>query len=177
MKRFYLETVLLSFLLVACAGQPASAQSGEPVFIVTTKNTDDQVDIQFDNSAALIDIISPRGIGAATFELESGRMPEQVILQLHLQGLEELRLTSLQTSIAASVSNSDPSEVRQRIAAASIDTPILPGEPLWMEVEIVSKRAVKMLPLEEGYFEVTVPKEFLQKAGNSFEVKWIDFHR
>lgn len=177
MKRLYLETFLLSVLLVSCAGQPASAQSGEPVFVVTAKNTDDQISIQFDNSAALIDIISPSGIGAATFELESGSMPEQVVLRLHLQGLEEIRLTSSQTSIAASVSNSDPSEVHQRIAAASINTPILPGQPLWMEIEIVSEQAVETLPLEEGYFEVTVPRDFLQKAGNSFEAEWIDFHR
>jgi hypothetical protein len=177
MKRIYVEAIVVSFLLVSCAGGPASAQSGGPVFVVTAKNTDDQISIQFDNSAALIDIISPSGIGEAVFELESGSMPEQVILRLHLRGLEEFRLTSIQTSIAASVSNSDPSEVHQRIAAASIDTPILQGEPLWMEIEIVSERAVEMLPLEEGYFEVTVPRDFLRKAGISFEVKWIDFHR
>ena len=177
MKRFYIETILLSFLLVSCAGVPASAQSGEPDFIVTPKNKDDRVNIQHQNGTTLIDVESPTGIGSAKFELESGNMPEQVVLRLHLQGLEEIRLTSSQTSIAASVSNSDPSQVHQRIAAASINTPILPGQPLWMEIEIVSEQAVETLPLEEGYFEVTVPRDFLQKAGNSFEAEWIDFHR
>jgi hypothetical protein len=177
MKRIYVEAIVVSFLLVSCAGGPARAQSGGPVFVVTTKNQDDQINVQHQNGTSIIEVESPSGIGSATFELESGNMPEQVILRLHLRGLEELRLTSVQTSIAASVSNSDPSEIHQRIAAASIDTPILPGEPLWMEIEIVSERAVEMLPLEEGYFEVRVPGEFLRKAGISFEVKWIDFHR
>jgi hypothetical protein len=125
----------------------------------------------------LIDIDSPSGIGSVILELESGTLPEGIILRLHLKGLEELRLTSAQTSIAASVSNSDPSEVHQRIAAASSDTPLLPGQPLWMEIRIVSEQAVKTLPLEEGYFEITVPKEFIRKAGTSFEIEWIDFHR
>jgi hypothetical protein len=177
MKRFYLQTVLLSFLLVSCAGQAANAQSGEPVFNVTAKNTDDQIDIQYDDGTALIDITSPSGIGSATLELESGGMPEEIILRLHLRGLEELQLTSDQTSIAASVSNSDPTDIRQRILAASSDTPLLPDQPLWMKVKIVSEQPVNALPMEEGYFEVTIPKEFIQKAGTSFEIAWIDFHR
>jgi len=177
MKRSYLQTILLSFLLVSCAGLPANAQSEEPVFVVTTKNRDDQVDIQYDNGVASIDIRSSTGIGSATLELESGTMPGNMILRLHLKGLEELRLTSSQTSIEVSVSNSDPSDIHQRIIAASSDTPLLPDHPLWMKVEIVSPQAEKKIPLEEGYFEVTVPKEFIQKAGNSFEIQWTDFFR
>ena len=177
MKRSYLETILLSFLLMSCASLPARAQSGDPVFAVTPKNKDDQVDIQYENGTVLINVISPTGIGSATLELESGTMPEEIIVRLHLRGLEEFRLTSAQTSIAASVSNSDPSEVHQRIIAASSDTPLLPSQPLWMKIEIVSEQSVKTLPLEEGYFEVTIPKEFLRKAGTSFEIEWIDFHR
>ncbi len=177
MKRFYVETVLLSLLLVSCAGAPVNAQSGEPDFVVTTKNKDDQINIQYQNGTTLIDVDSPTGIGSAKFQLESGSMPDEIILRLRLKGLEELRLTSAQTSIAASVSNSDPSEVHQRIVAASSDSPLLPSHPLWMKIEIVSEQAVKTLPMEEGYFEITVPKEFLRKAGTSFEIEWIDFYR
>lgn len=162
---------------MSCASLPAGAQSGDPVFAITTKNKDDQVDIQYENGTALINVTSPTGIGSATLELESGTMPEEIIVRLHLRGLEEFRLTSAQTGIAASVSNSDPSEVHQRIIAASSDTPLLPSQPLWMKIEIVSEQSVKTLPMEEGYFEITVPKEFIRKAGKSFEIEWIDFHR
>ena len=177
MKRSYLQTILLSFFLISCAGQAANAQSGEPGFTVTTKNEGDKVDLQYENGITFIDVYSSSGIGSAEFKLKSGTMPEQMVLRLHLKGLEEFRLTSAQTSIAASVSNSDPSEVHQRIVAASNATPLLPGQPLWMEIKIVSEQAVKTPPLEEGYFEITVPKEFLRKAGTSFEIAWIDFYR
>jgi len=162
---------------MSCAGVPVNAQSGEPVFVVTTKNKDDQVDIQYENSVAFIDVYSPTGIGSAILELESGTMPGNMILRLHLKGLEELRLTSSQTSIEASVSNSDPSDIHQRIIAASSDSPLLPDHPMWMKIEIVTEQAEKKIPLEEGYFEITVPKEFILKAGNSFEIQWTDFFR
>jgi hypothetical protein len=177
MKTSYVQTILLSFLLAACAGLPASAQSEEPVFVLTTKNGDDQVDIQYENGVAFVDIHSPTGIGSATLELESGTMPGEMTLRLHLKGLEELRLTSTQTSLAASVSNSDPADIRQRILAASSDSPLLPSHPLWMQIEIVAPQAEKRIPLEEGYFEITVPPEFLRKAGNSLEIQWTDFFR
>ena len=55
--------------------------------------------------------------------------------------------------------------------------PLLPGHPLWMEIEIVSGQPEKKIPLEEGYFEIRLPKEFIRKAGRSFEIAWIDFYR
>lgn len=177
MKSSYLQVFLLSFLLVACAGAPADAQSGEPAFIVIPKNTDDRVDIQYENSTSFIDIYSPTGIGSAILELESGAMPGGMILRLHLQGLEELRLSSSQTSVAASVSNSNPSEIHQRILAASSDSLLSPSDPLWMQIEMISSQAEKKIPLEEGYFEVEISQEFLHKAGTSFEIQWTDFFR
>ena len=177
MRSSYIQVFLLSFLLASCASVPAGAQSGEPFFHVTLSNLDDQIDTVTQNGQTIIDIHSPTGIGSASFELESGSMPEQIVLRLHLRGLEELRLTSGQTSMAASVSNSNPAEVQQRILAASSDTPLLPNDPLWMRIEIISPQTEIKIPLEEGYFEVTVPQEFLRKAGKSFEIQWTDFFR
>jgi hypothetical protein len=177
MKRSYLEIVLLSFFLASCAGLPALAQSGEPVFQITTKNKDDQVSIQYQNGIAFIDVHSPVGIGSATFELESGPMPAEIILRLHLKGLEEIRLTSSQNNIAASVASSDTSNINQRIIAPGSESPLLPNHPLWMQVEIISELPEKSIPLEEGYFKITMPKEFIQNAGNSYEIEWIDFYR
>jgi hypothetical protein len=177
MKRSYLEIVLLSFLLASCAGLPVSAQSGEPVFQVTTKNRDDQVSIQFQDGIAFIDVQSPIGIGSATFELESGVMPTEIILRLHLKGLEEFRLTSTQSNLAALVASSNASNMIQRIMAPGSESPLSPSHPLWMQVKIVSEQPEKSIPLEQGYFEITLPQEFIRNAGNSFEIEWIDFYR
>jgi hypothetical protein len=178
MKRVYIRTILLSFLLASCASGPMGAPTQEPAFIVITKNPEDQVDIQYENGIALIDIQSPSGIGSAAFELESGAMPEHMTLRLHLQGLEQFRLTSAQDQVAASVSTGDPSNTEnQTLLSSGRESPLLPGHPLWMEINIISNQGEQQIPLEEGYFEVTVPQEFIQNAGKTFEIEWIDFYR
>jgi hypothetical protein len=176
-KQSHIQVILLSFLLVSCAVGPA-AQSEEPEFIVITKNTDDQVDIQIENGAAQVDIQSPTGIGSASFELVLGTMPENITLRLHLTGLERFRLTSAQDQIAASVSSGDALGIQnESILSSGTETPLLPGHPLWMEIEIVSGQAEKKIPLEDGHFEVIVPQEFIRNAGTMFEIQWIDFYR
>ena len=175
-----MQAILWSLLLAFCGGGPAGAgaQLEEPAFIVITKNPDDQVDIEYQNGTADIDIQSPTGIGSAAFELASGPMPEEVTLRLHLKGLEQIRLKSAQDEIAASVSSSDASPAEnQSLLSSGAETPLPPGHPLWLEIQIVSARPEKKIPLEEGYFEVTVPQEFIRNAGKTFEIEWIDFYR
>ena len=179
MKYFILHTILLSFCLISCASQSANAQSGhKPVFTIITKNQDDQIDTQHENGVTTIDIHSLTGIGSAKFELTAGAMPERMILRLHLKGLEELRLVSGQTAIAASASSSEVFNVtNQKVIASGNEYSITPIDPLWMKVQIVSGQSDKTIPLEDGYFEIAVPKEFIQTAGNFFEIQWIDFYR
>ena len=136
------------------------------------------MDIQYEKDAAHIDIYSPSGIGSAAFELKSGRMPGKITLRLHLKGLEQLRLTSAQDQISASVSGGDTIHVdHQAILSSGTESPLSPDHPLWMEIEIVSGQAEKKIPLEAGYFEVVIPQQFIRNAGKTFEVEWIDFYR
>jgi hypothetical protein len=178
MKRVHIQTILLSFLLMSCGGVSAGAQPEEPAFIVITKNPDDRVNIQYENGSTLIDIQSPSGIGSAALELESGSMPENITLRLHLTGLEQFRLTSARDRISASVANGNAVNAgSQTILSSGTESPLLPGHPLWMEIEIVSGQAEKKIPLEKGYFEVTVPQEFIRNIEKTFEIEWIDFFR
>ena len=164
---------------MSCASQPANAQSGdEPVFAVTAKNQDDQVNVQYVDGVTVIDVQSHTGIGSAKFELESGAMPENVVVRLHLKGLEGFRLISNQAIIAASASSSGSFSINnQQVNLSGSEYSISPIDPLWMKIEIVPVRATKKIPLEEGYFEITVPREFLRNTENSFEIQWIDFYR
>ena len=179
MKYFVVHTILCSIFLIACASRPANAQAGgEPVFNVSIKNQDDRLDIEHENGVTVVDLHSPTGIGSAMFELESGSMPEQLILRLHLSGLEEFRLVSDQTTLVAYGSSQEVFNVSgQSVIAAGNEYAITPIDPLWTKVEVVSGQAEKKIPLDEGYFELIVPKEFIQRAGNSFEIQWIDFFR
>jgi len=164
---------------MSCASQPANAQSGdEPVFSVTVKNQNDQINVQYVDSVTVIDVQSPSGIGSAKFDLESGDMPENMLLRLHIKGLEEFRLVSNQAVVVASGSSGGSFSIYdQRVNSSGSEYSITPIDPLWMKIEIVSDQATKKIPLGQGYFEITVPKEFLRNAGNSFEIQWIDFYR
>ncbi|HET9910126.1 MAG TPA: hypothetical protein VFQ23_26010 [Anaerolineales bacterium] len=148
------------------------------MFNVTTRNQDDQIDIQHKNSITTVDIHSPTGIGSATLQLESGAMPEKIVLRLHLTGLEQFKLVSEQTTLTASGSSSEGFNLTgQSVLAAGNEYVITPIDPLWTKVEIVSGQGSKEIPLGEGYFEITIPNEFIRRAGNSFEIQWINFFR
>lgn len=148
------------------------------MFTVTTKNPDDQIDIKNEKVITTVDVYSPTGIGSAQFALESGSMPERMVLRLHLKGLEELRLVSDQTTIAASASSSNLFRVSdQRVISSGNEYSITPIDPLWMQIEIVSGQAIETIPLKDGYFEITISNEFIQNSGDSFEIQWIDFYR
>ena len=77
----------------------------------------------------------------------------------------------------ASVSSGDAFNETQAILTSGTESPLLPGNPLWMEIQIISEQAAQKIPLEQGYFEVTIPQEFIQNAGRTFEIQWIDFYR
>jgi hypothetical protein len=168
--------LLMCLFLSSCASRNASAQDSKPEFRVTVKNQDDKITILDENSRTVIEIHSDFGIGSASLTLVSGTMPDTLLLRLHTQGLEEFQLISAQVTLDASVPSGEAGQpVGERIVSSALEYPILPGHPLWMRVEVVAEN--KNIPLDEGYFEITIPREFLRNAGASFEVRWIDFYR
>lgn len=176
MKRVFVCTTVLGLFLVSCASQPVNAQDSKPEFRVTVKNSGDEIAVLEENSKTVIEIFSGFGIGSASLTLVSGTMPDSILLRLHLKGLEEFRLISAQTTLSASVPSGEAGQpVSERIVSSASEYPILPGHPLWMNIEFVSE--VNNIPLEEGYFEIKIPHEFIRNAGASFEVRWVDFYR
>jgi hypothetical protein len=54
---------------------------------------------------------------------------------------------------------------------------IEPGDPFWLDIQIVSDQAAPHIPLDQGYFEITLPKGFLDEGRRAFSIGWIDFYR
>jgi hypothetical protein len=178
MKQIVVITILLlHLLLMSCSSDPAGAGSQEdPIFSMEVKNSDDHVSLQYENNSTVIDIESPTGVGSARFRLESGVMPEQILVRLHLKGLEEFRLISTEVSIAASIPSSDGLNAQsQRKISENGEQPIRRLDALWLKVEIRSDS--QSIPLQDGYFEIILPQRFIEQSGNSFEIQWIDFFR
>lgn len=168
--------LLMCLLFASCASLPDNALDARPEFRVSTKKQGDKVSVLAEDSQTVIEIYSETGIGSAGFELISGAMPKYIVLRLHLRGLEEFRLISSQVVVAASISSSGVLNTNhQRIISSNLEFPILSVHPLWLNIEIISNST--KIPLEDGYFEITLPAEFLREAGTSFEIQWIDFYR
>jgi hypothetical protein len=168
--------LLMSLFLASCASRSADAQDSKPEFRVTPKNADDTIAVLDENFLTVMDIHSDKGIGSATFELIEGSMPDVIVIRLHLKGLEGFQLASTQDTVSASVSSGEVFNVtNERVLFLNAEIPIGSIHPLWLDIQIVSES--KHVPLEDGYFEITIPPEFIRKAGNSFEIQWIDFYR
>lgn len=166
--------MLISVLLTACI----RSNESDPQFSVTSSEPGDTITITYKDNISIIDINSPSGIGSARVDFVSGPFPQKIIARLHLKGLEEFRLLYADTVIIASASSGSAfNNDNQRILLSGTEEPILPGQPLWMEIRIVSDQTAQNIPLDEGYFEVTFPQEFMENAGNSFEIQWVDFFR
>ena len=178
MRRIFLPFGLILVLLVSCAPRETPSNRQVPEFKIIPAKQEDIVTVSNESSATVFDIQSVSGIGSASIELVSGTLPESVTVRLNTTGLEEFRLSYNETIIAASVPSGDGfGNASERLLSPDGESPITALHPLWMKIEIVSNQSVQKIPLEEGYFEITLPKEFAQDSGGAFEISWIDFFR
>jgi hypothetical protein len=169
---------MAGILLAGCAASPGATDPPAPVFAVAAEGEGNELGVSAEGETTVIDVRSPGGLGAATVELVSGTPPERVLLRLHLQGLEEFRLSFGETTIAASVSSGDSRSVFQRVVSPDGgEQSVAPGSPYWMDVAIVSDPATPRLPLEPGYFEIALPQGLLRDGPRAFSFRWIDFYR
>jgi hypothetical protein len=192
--RIYSTFFLLGtcFVLLGCAAEPNTpntpetkapimtdtAETQPPHYTITTGSDGDELAASTQGETTWIDVHSQRGIGSASVEPVSGTPPQNILLRLYLQGLEQFQLSYNGTVVTASVASSDIGDISE-----SVSTPeggehsISSDSPLWLEIRVVSSEDQPHIPLEGGYFEIRLPKDFLQDGRRSFSIRWIDFYR
>ena len=179
MRTHYALSLLLAGILMAgCAAPPGAPETPAPVIRVTAEGDGNKLTVSSEGETAIFDVQSESGIGSATIELVSGGFPENIILRLHVKGLEEFQLTYGGTVISATVSSSDNRSIFQSLATPEeSERPITPDNPSWLDIATVSDQAKSRIPLDQGYFEITLPKGLLSARDRSFSIQWIDFYR
>jgi hypothetical protein len=177
--RLTLNLLMACFLTTGCAALPAARETPTPPrFAITADGNGNAVTVSADGETAIFDVRSPRGIGAAAIELVAGTPPPNIRLRLHLKGLEEFQLSHEQTRIVASLSSGASQHISQRLSSpAENERPITAASPYWLSIQIVSAQAVPRIPLTDGHFEITLPKNFLRDGQRAFSIRWIDFYR
>jgi len=154
-----------------------AAQGGESKLKVKAEGKGNQLTMKTEGDAVIVDARSRSGIGWATMEMVSGKLPEKIVLRLHTKGLEEFRLLRDGLETIARVSSGDGAVTQSLRSRGGDERLITSASPRWMDVRIVSDRAAPRIPLEQGHFEITLPKDFLREGGRSFSIQWIDFYR
>jgi len=146
-------------------------------FKITTKRSDDRVDVKSKDGKTCFVIRSPSGISHTTIERKAEQWPDQVMIQLKLAGLENFKVSTDRITLEASVS-SHIGEVRYWKQGEE-DSPLDSTSTYWMEVRVLDEEGVptKVLPLKVGCFEIQLPKELFESNPKSFKLEWIDFYR
>ncbi len=164
--------VMAAVLSTGCADAMKESR-----FKITTKRADDMVDVEVKNSSMVFSVYSPFGISQTVIESTSGNWSDSVILRLHLKGLESFEVSNGKVTIEAAVSSQNG---QVRIWKDGKEDSLLDFKnPYWTEIRIVGKdgKTETKIPLEDGYFEIQLPKALFEDNPKSITVNWIDFYR
>lgn len=168
----YLAIFVVTLLSVGCA----SAVDESP-FKITTKRDNDKIEATVKNDKAVISVCSPFGISQAVIERSDETWPDTVILRLHLKGLEGLKISYGMNSLEAAVSSQD--NTVRLWEDGKEDSPLDSKSQYWMEILLIGKDGTptKGMPLDDGYFEMQLPRALLGGNPKSITINWIDFYR
>jgi hypothetical protein len=177
-----LLVTLAAFAGLACvagAGDEPTPTKPSDKFKVTSKRTDDSVEVRSDKDEAVVVVKCPFGISQATVERRDDKWPAGVVVRLHLKGLERFDAGNGKVTLhaAAGIKDGKP-DVRQWKDDKEADR-LKPTDPLWAAINVRDGdgKQAKALPLKDGYFEIKLPKAFFEGNPKSVTLKWIDFYR
>jgi hypothetical protein len=171
--------IALAVLFVVGGTAVAGAGDQTPTFKITTKRNDDSVEVKAEKERAVFTVKSLFGISQAVIERHAATWPKAVVLRLHLKGLASFRASNGKVTVNAAVSIQE-GQLKVRMWKDGKEGVPLDGKnALWTNIRIVrgdGKRA-KELPLQDGYFEVPLPRALFEDNPQSITVSWIDFYR
>lgn len=178
-RRALLTGALCAALWAGGGCAPVAAPAPAPGVIVRSAG-DAEISATQRGDALLIDIRSPGGIGSAEITLPESMASRDLILRLHLSGLESLRFAYAGAEVQISVGSGNLI-VREevRLPGQSAAQPVNAASDFWMDVGILSAnpQTTPTLPLADGSFDVRAPRDFLRSGTRTFTVAWVDFYR
>jgi hypothetical protein len=150
-----------------------------PRFKVTLRRPDDTWGVKMSGPVAVFSLKSPSGISRAVIERGEEKWPKVVVLYLHLKGLENFRVGNGQYVLHATVKVKDGKIVMRQFKNDQETLKLQRTDPLWLNICPMSSdgKPATMLPLTDGYFEITLPDAFLRDNPKSITLHWVDFFR
>ncbi|MBP7591735.1 MAG: hypothetical protein KBA85_09030 [Chloroflexi bacterium] len=169
---------LLGLVVISVSCGSAAKSNVQSGYEITTGSSTDQVTVTPAAGEVVFDIASETGIGRAEISLPGGQWPDRVELRLHLRGLESLTVTYGEVVVRTAVPSSSFDLIDQTVQVAGQPSPSKAADTLYeMYVDAYSAKGPVSIPLENGYFILRLPEDFLVGDHTSFTVEWIDFYR
>jgi hypothetical protein len=145
----------------------------EPFLCKTTK-PEDRVTVKLENGAAIVDVVSPSGIGGATVELQKGPWPATVV-RLHLKGLESFSAVAGKHKLAGYVLSHSGNAQRLTLSEEGQEGEREAGTTI--RVFDDRGKPAAGLPPPGGCFEIALPKVLLEGQPKLLRIAWVDFYR
>jgi hypothetical protein len=167
-------SVAASALWAGC--RPVTPTTGTPH--ITTTNPDDIVTIARIEDVTVVDVTSPRGIGAAQVRFSPVQANAPIQVRFHLQGLEQATFDNGAAQLTVSVSSQPPYPVAQTLTSAGMTVPLSEDDALWAAVTLApNDAALPTIPLASGAIVIALPPAFIEAQHSDLSLHWIDFFR
>jgi len=182
MRHHLLHAITLSasalLLFAACRPiEPALPASADTAPRVESVDSGDELTIAVESGVTTIDITSERGIGTAQVRFPP-ETTKTIILRFHLHGLEQALLDNSAQQLEISIASHSPYVVSQSLLTDAGAQPLGEIDERQARVELITTTGNEpAIPLQNGYFAVTLPPGFIDAGHSLLTLRWIDFYR
>lgn len=149
-----------------------------PAQQATIVNPEDAVTVATSAGVTVIDVVSPRGIGAAQVWLTPAQANGSVQVHFHLQGLEQATFDNGIVRLTLSISSHPPYAVSQTLTSNGTTRALDARDEFWATVTLAPNAATSLaLPLTAEAFVITLPARLTHDSTTALSLSWIDFYR
>ena len=181
MRNWLKATPFALLLVCGCMSSRMGTNTNVEVRLTGGSKSGDTVTISPDGRGTVFNVHSTSGIGRAEISSANGSWRKPLIMRLHLRGLESLSVNNGHVTTQTSVLSRPP--YRQLCEATPTGSKrgaaVEATSPFWMTLKIINTKDPRspVIPLNSGYFEVTLPDVLFESNPNTLFVQWIDFYR
>lgn len=162
----------------------ASRTGGDAVLSIRLTGADksgDSIVASIKGGRTVVDVHSTSGIGRAEISPVDGRWRKPLILRLHLHGLESMSVNNGKFVIDTSVLSHPPYKQLCEFFpdGGRKGSSLEEVSPFWirLQIENINQPGRRVIPLENGHFEVVLPDALFDGDPNTVFLQWIDFFR
>ena len=130
-----------------------------------------EIQARLGESSVVFEVKSGSGIGSGKIKLEEGNWPKEVLVRLHLGGLEGFEVSNDKKTLKGfHVSNKSNDSRKEELKIRMLDDKGNPVDGKYLLKSLGPNKSKRI----EGYYEATIPQSLLTKDTKEIEIRWVD---